>query len=105
MKLKIYGSSDDLVEIEGDYREEFNPHSDEWSYLIFSDGTAIKILYTGNGVWKIELIAIGKETVHKFTPCIAENIDETYSDELILEGTFRWVIFATEAQFENIRNK
>jgi len=40
--LKVYGASDDLIEIKGDIREEFSRYDSEGDYLAFSDGTVLK---------------------------------------------------------------
>ncbi len=57
--LEIYGASDDLVEVDGDIVEEFNPSGDDPSYLGFSDGTILKIAYDNDGIWRIVPVAKG----------------------------------------------
>lgn len=54
MKTKIYGHSDDLIEIEGFTNDEFNCYSIAETGFKFScsDGTNGKINY--NGDWKYE---------------------------------------------------
>lgn len=39
MSTKLYGASDDLIELDGDLSEEINPTDDDWTPLTFSDGT------------------------------------------------------------------
>lgn len=78
--LRIYGCSDDLVEIEGSYCDEigcFEPDVRIW----FSDGTIIRVGYPkrpGLAVWKIE---IEKDGTAERTLTVCEDEDaEIYSD-------------------------
>lgn len=64
--IKIYGASDDLIEIDGDIREEFNHYNeDDPFYLAFSDGTALSINYNNDGFWCINRLAIGSAEYSK----------------------------------------
>jgi hypothetical protein len=68
MKLTIYGASDDLIEIEGDIDEEFNPPEyDEPTLLVFSDGTILKVQYGagGDGFWRISPVVKGSAKYSK----------------------------------------
>jgi hypothetical protein len=61
--ITIRGASDDLIEIEGDIREEFSV-IDEWRWLHFDDGTVVKIGYAlmpGKG-WHVEVARTGDGT-------------------------------------------
>lgn len=49
-QIKLWGHSDDLVEVEGDINEEL-PTYGENCYLGFSNGAVVEIKYTGD--WKI----------------------------------------------------
>lgn len=91
MKLTIYGASDDLVEIEGDLREEFNPECDEApSYLAFGDGTVLSIEYTKAGIWRIYRQAEGSA---RFEKQEGTDADTNYSDRVTLEGDLKYVVF------------
>lgn len=91
--IEIYGSSDDLIEIDGDIREEFNA---EEGYLAFSDGTVLYIEYGKEGIWRIRQMTKGKA---KYTK--TEGIDDdNYSDKVTLDGDISWVVFGKE--FVNI---
>lgn len=59
--LKVYGASDDLIEIEGDIEEEFGHYQRDKDafYLAFSDGTILSVLYDQNGIWRLTLIIKG----------------------------------------------
>lgn len=50
----VYGASDDLIEVVGLCGEEFNPSSDESSYLAFSNGVVLKVTYDNEGIWRIQ---------------------------------------------------
>jgi len=89
--LKIYGASDDLIEIEGDITEEFNPKDGERSLLAFSDGTLLQIQYGagGNAFWRITPLIYGSA---KYRKVEATDEDENYSDVVTLEGDIKWVV-------------
>lgn len=53
MTIKVYGASDDLIEIEGDINEEFS-YSDSPTYLGFSSGVLLQVVYTGT--WDIKIL-------------------------------------------------
>lgn len=99
MKTKIYGASDDLIEIEGAVEEEAN-HIDAKNILIkASDGTQAKISYDDNGEWKIRVEvegskylglvhSVGDDAKHIFDDAIGCT---SYSDVLILDEGIEWV--------------
>lgn len=95
-KVEIYGASDDLIEVEGDIREEFNALGHEWcgdgdgGLLAFSDGTILSIAYTNDGFWRIAPIASGSAT-YEVTQATDENDD--YSDRASLTGDIEWVVY------------
>lgn len=96
MPVKIYGASDDLIEVEGDVREEFysvtlNDDDDEGGLLAFSNGTVLRIVYTREGLWRITPVA-GEVSVEQ---CIEET-DDLYSDIAEVPGDIRWVVFGTQ---------
>lgn len=72
--IEVYGASDDLIEVEGEIREEFSYSGDDerGDVLGFSDGTLLSIEYGRAGIWRINLLASG---------ALAYNKDEGYSDE------------------------
>jgi len=56
--LIVHGASDDLIELvgnNGDVYEEFNiyPEDGEAYYLGFSDGTALRVVYDEDGIWRL----------------------------------------------------
>jgi hypothetical protein len=97
--LVIYGASDDLVEVEGDVREEFNP-GDGPSYLAVSDGTVLRIAYDGR--WRIDRIAEGGAAVYEHILAEADeghrddaHSTPAYSDVVMMDDHIRlkWVVF------------
>ena len=91
--IKIYGASDDLIELEGDVTEEF-PFADKGEggdLLAFSNGTVLRIDYTDPGVWRITPVIHG---VGRFvlTQC-PEDDDNNYSDIAeIHDADITWVV-------------
>lgn len=99
--VTVYGASDDLIEIEGDLNEEFNPDSDDQgTWLIFGDGTVLDIRYDDFGVWRITRPHSGTaEMVKDEDP---GNDEDRYSDRVTLTGDLRWVIAAEKVTFHKI---
>jgi|SRR6478609_3629457 len=98
MRTKIYGASDDLIEIEGAVTEEVNVYLKENQKVNFlaSDGTSGKISYDGE--WHIEVInagdkykirttSVGDDAVHGGDAAGCSG----YSDVLILNDGIDWV--------------
>lgn len=91
--IKIYGSSDDLIEIEGDFVEEFNFISDdegEKFYLGFSDGTVLSVNYDSDGIWRINRIMKGSAKYLKREAAPTNSVD--YSDEVEIDGDIKWIL-------------
>jgi hypothetical protein len=100
-ELKIYGASDDLIEIEGDFSEELNypfirSERERDLYLSVSDGTLLGIEYSESGVWRIHLISKGAAQFSKVDA--PEDNEDCYSDVVTLKATdkFRWVMFGDQ---------
>jgi hypothetical protein len=95
MPIKIYGASDDIIEVEGDIEEEFYVHAgdeDEPAFLAFSDGTLLSVHYGHEGIWRLGLV---KEGTAEFSK--EEGTDsEDYSDIVTLDGHITWVALATD---------
>lgn len=94
-EVKVYGASDDLIEIDGDISEEFSWCKDEEpAYLGFSDGTVLRIIYDDTGLWKIMIINKGTATVEKSFEATDSDSDN-YSDIVVLKDEkIDWVMFA-----------
>lgn len=102
MPVKVYGASDDLVEVEGDIREEFyalgefdNGEAKDGGYLAFSNGAVFRIEYTNQGVWRITP-TVAYPAGHDFRVIQTPADDEdNYSDILEMEDTIEWVVFGS----------
>lgn len=103
MKTKIYGSSDDIVEIEGAVCDEYGNYDDAKTGINFSasDGTSGTIKY--NGEWKIDLTKKGKKVL-EIIPSVGDegtHIGEAqnctcFSDVLIFKNGIEWVKVGNE---------
>ena len=93
MKITITGSSDDIVMVEGDIRDEFYPADTDDFYIAVSDGTLLKGRYDDEGMWRFTQRFVGSAT---FAHATATDPDDDYSDQVIMEGdAIRWVALAT----------
>lgn len=95
--VTIYGSSDDVIALDGAIREEIDVSGDADGrhYLAFSDGSIISIIYTdeGDGIWRVTPVRIADGAT--FTNTQAPLDDETvYSDVATLtsDGPFHAVV-------------
>ncbi|MCU1687838.1 MAG: hypothetical protein JWQ81_8577 [Amycolatopsis sp.] len=90
--ITLYGASDDLIEIDGDIREEFNPadgpDGDTGDLVTFSNGLVLRIRYTDGGFWRIDLVH-GQDLV-EIVPC-PEDDEKNYSDRATITGPVDWV--------------
>ena len=91
MGIKIYGASDDLLEIEGDIEEEFNVNCREDIYLGVSDGTLFHINYDDNGIWRINLLRAGSAGYLRVD---GDYIKDT-NDVVTMNGKVEWVVVGT----------
>lgn len=93
--IKIYGCSDDNVEVEGDIRDEFGAYSPVT--LIFSNGTHIRAEYCPGNYpgWKLEVLKVGTGEC-KRTPCPMDAKGEllnedNYTDIIELSTKIEWI--------------
>ena len=86
--IKIYGASDDLIEVEGDFREEFYYYED--SLIIVSDGTVVSVVYGDKGIWRLNVISKGACVFQKHE---GEDEDSDYSDIITLTGDIEWIAY------------
>jgi hypothetical protein len=96
MLTKIYGSSDDLVEIDGIHSDEIGCYEKNVR-IVFRDGTKILVGYSkpGLGVWWIKVEKRGTAE-QKLTICQDEDA-EIYSDIFEIDSTIRgWAIVKKE---------
>ncbi len=81
--VTIYGSSDDLIEVEGDIREEFGM---EKGFLYFDDGSIVSVQFSDKGQWKCILVC-GPARIVEYLP-VEEADEDDYSDHLTIKGEF-----------------
>lgn len=91
--ITIYGASDDLIEIEGVIREEFNAYDEEENKLAFGDGTVLSVKYDDDGCWRINRVVEGTATYEKKE---ATDPDGDYTDRVTLTGDVKWVLYGKE---------
>lgn len=95
--LTVYGTSDDLIEIEGSLEEEFgiDPDPDQAILLAFSDGTLLSVLYDAQGIWRFAPLARGSAEFGKIE---ATDADTDYTDRVTLKSDrpFTWVVCGSQ---------
>lgn len=96
MATKIYGASDDLIEIDGDVYEEFGAwsHDQDAQYVAFSNGVLLRIQYTddGDGIWRITPVSGPTDSV-TIAQCAVDDPDH-YSDVATITDPLAWVAHA-----------
>ncbi len=95
MGIKIYGASDDLIEIKGDIEEEYNVHvfdDDDGRYLAFSDGTVARVYFDQEGIWRIHVVARGKATQSHTLPIGEDDYTEVLE---LTDAPIMWVVMGT----------
>ena len=94
--VTITGTSDDLIEIDGDIREEFNHIAfngdDKGKLLACGDGTVLRIQYDNDGIWRITRLYGGTAEFEKKEGSVE---DDTF-DVVTLRGEIRWVVLGDE---------
>lgn len=94
--LIIYGASDDLVEIEGDIREEFSLPGDDKMYIATSNGFVIEVIYDGD--WKMMPRQTPNTTGghYDYYPAGTKEavylVKSDYTDVIVLKGDFEWIV-------------
>ena len=85
-KVKVYGQSDDLIEIENDKNFDEIDCFNQTTTIWFSDNTIIEVKYgkDGKGIWEIKEIQ-GGHAPRTLTPCYDEDAD-VYSDIFEIEA-------------------
>lgn len=88
--VTITGASDDLIEIDGDIRVEFNVYfnDDERWVLGFSDGTLLSVNYDDHGIWRFAGLTTGSAKMTK----VEGNAAADTFDVVTLDGDISWVV-------------
>lgn len=101
MKVKVYGASDDLIEVEGGIEAEFAHYDDdnEKACLAFSDGTLLRVRFADDGIWRITTVRKGASGITK-----DEAIDgDNHTDVVTLDPDrkIEWVALVTDYETAN----
>jgi hypothetical protein len=105
MTTKIYGTSDDLIELEGDIRGEvgcFGTDDQEHGVLLFcSDATVLEVKYGKNkkAIWEVKVLKRGS-LFDRIGVCTDEDADP-YSDVAHFRAGLKWAYAAAEWEFVN----
>jgi len=99
--VKIYGASDDLIEVEGvegSVRgcDEFGTDN---GFVEFSSGDVFRVHYTNDGVWKVDHVQAtqrGAPTVIRKEPHGEGDDPEPHTETVLVTGRFEWVRFLPE---------
>lgn len=100
--VKIYGASDDLIEVEGEITEEFNAidtSDEDPRFVVFSDGSVLRIWYDAQGRWRIERVMAGAATFSWTAAGLHADEDAPeYSDLVTMDdpanGGIKWIALA-----------
>lgn len=100
--IRVYGASDDLVEIEGDISEEFGHYADddEERFLAFSDGTVLRVHFDRDSIWRFTPLVKGRARLTHIV-CLLDNDEDAYSDVVHLfdeesDEPIRWVVYGVD---------
>lgn len=100
-KTKLTGASDDLIEIEGEIREEFSDYDCSNGRIAFSDGTLIGVNYSNEGIWRFNLIVKGSLYLGKEEG----NVDEDINDVVYFKEGLKWVVYTSNEYYVGIETK
>ena len=82
--ITLYGASDDLVEVAGAFREEYDAY-DKVLRVTFDTGLVAFIGFEVDGIWRVSITGQrGDETLDVYTGTDAEG--DRYTDYLIVPG-------------------
>jgi hypothetical protein len=90
--ITIYGASDDLIEVEGDIREEFGHDGEHPALLAISDGTLLRVVHDAEGVWRISTVRKGSAAITH----VPGQDDREHTDKVTLDGVVSWVVYTSE---------
>jgi hypothetical protein len=91
--IRIHGCSDDLIEIDGDIREEFSYQDGTVVYVACSNGSLVKIFYGPDGEWRLSMVRVEPETIYiKHEPPHGIVGVANYSDLIIIDDSIDWAV-------------
>jgi len=103
---KIYGTSDDLIEFEGDVNGEvgcFGTDDEDQGVLVMcSDGTLLEVKYGKNddAIWEVKCIKKGT-LFDRIDPCTDSEADP-YSDVAHFKPGLKWA-YAAKSGWEQVK--
>lgn len=100
-QITITGASDDLIEIDGDIQEEWNPEDDRHRWIGVSDGTLLSVQYDVDGLWRFNPIVRGTAEYLK----TEGSVEDDTNDVISLMGDIRWVMFGVDKAILKTANK
>lgn len=94
--IKIYGASDDLIEIESDDEskfssEEFNVDSDFENLIAVSDGTLFALKMNKYGTWRVDILFQGPEYLG-----VALWKGQGGTDQVLINGYPTWIVLGKD---------
>lgn len=107
MATKVYGCSDDLIEVDGDVSGEvgcFGTDDRERGVLLmFSDATLLEVRYGKNGdaIWEVKLLKQGALFL-RIDQC-ADSEADPYSDVAHFRDGLKWSYAAKGEDWEQVR--
>ncbi len=99
-ELKIFGHSDDCIEIEGDIREEWGAYDSGNCFIPVSDGTMLSIRFDDEGIWRIVPSIIGEGTKYENKQAVAADYDNSDIVTLTNDKPFVWIAFGFNSDDE-----
>jgi hypothetical protein len=96
----ITASGDDLIEISGELKEEFNAYECINGTMALSDGTLLRVTYDEDGIWRFKPIYKGD----LFENIIVGSINKDTNDEIYFKNGLKWCAFSKKMQVEVNRN-
>lgn len=99
--LIITGASDDLIEIEGEFQEEFNCYNCTNGTMTFSDGTLLRVYYDEDGIWRFKPICKG-DLLEKIE---CGSVQEDTNDKVYFKNGLLWCTLSKNTQIGGIKNE
>lgn len=105
MSTRVYGSSDNLIEFDGDCSGEVGCYGtddrDRGVLVIMSDGTILEVKYgkMDAAIWEVKVFKAG-ELFDRIEPCTDEDA-KVYSDIAYFKDGIKWAYAAKE--WERVR--
>ena len=94
--VKLYGASDDLLEIDGHINDEIYVDCEKKTTIVVSDGSVFQLSYDSEGCWRFKCKEKGTAG-NQLEPAIDGDAERRpggesgYSDILTLTGDIKWI--------------